>query len=64
MRMNEKISSAMSNWWNVSIAFLGGVSADAWMVIIAFGGMLLTAWINNYWQKKRFQAEFGNEQVK
>ena len=63
MRMNEKISSSMSYWWNGVIAFFGGVSTDWWMVIIAATGMIITAWINNYWQKKRFKAEFGNEQT-
>ncbi len=44
------------------MAFFGSVSTDVWMVIIAFIGMAVTAYINNYWQKKRFNAEFGNEQ--
>lgn len=60
--MNEKISSSLSYWWNGFIGLLGSVSTDAYMIIIALAGMLLTAWINNYWQKKRFNAEFGDEQ--
>ncbi|MCG3743102.1 hypothetical protein EXA18_06315 [Vibrio cincinnatiensis] len=62
MRMNEKISSSLSYWWNGFIGFLGSVSTDAYMIIIALIGMLITAYINNYWQKKRFHAEFGDEQ--
>ncbi|CSB55580.1 Uncharacterised protein [Vibrio cholerae] len=63
MRMNEKISSSLSYWWNGFIGILGSVSTDAYMVIIALIGMLLTAYINHYWQKKRFNAEFGNGQA-
>ncbi|EKO3443728.1 hypothetical protein H8F10_13005 [Vibrio fluvialis] len=60
MRMNERISSSLSYVWNGVIGFFGTVSTDAYMVIIALVGMVLTAFINNYWQKKRFNAEFGN----
>ncbi|MCG6228120.1 phage holin family protein [Vibrio furnissii] len=62
MRMNEKLTSNLSYGWNGLLALFGSVSTDAWMVIIALAGMLITAYINNYWQKKRFIAEFGNEQ--
>ncbi|EKO3380825.1 phage holin family protein [Vibrio fluvialis] len=62
MRMNEKVSSSLSYWWNAVIGVFGSISTDAYMVIIALVGMLLTAFINNYWQKKRFTAEFGDEQ--
>ena len=60
--MNEKISSHVSYWWNGLIGFMGSISTDAYMVLIALTGMLLTAFINNYWQRKRFNAEFGDEQ--
>ncbi|EGQ8119351.1 hypothetical protein KSS82_11550 [Vibrio mimicus] len=60
--MNEKLTSNVSYGWNWLMAFFGSVSTDAWTVIIAFIGMALTAYINHYWQKKRFIAEFGNEQ--
>nr|WP_319552433.1 HP1 family phage holin [uncultured Vibrio sp.] len=59
MRMNEKISSSLSYVWNGFIGVLGSISTDAYMILIALIGMLLTAFINNYWQKKRFRAEFG-----
>lgn len=59
MRMNEKVSSTVSYVWNGFIGVLGSVSTDAYMILIALIGMLLTAFINNYWQKKRFNAEFG-----
>lgn len=62
-RMNEKISSSLSYWWNGFIGVLGGISTDWWMVIIAAAGMIITAIINNYWHKKRFKAEFGDEQI-
>ncbi len=62
MRMNEKISSSLSYAWNAVFVFLGGVSTDAYMVLIALIGMMLTAFINNYWQKKRFNAEFGESE--
>lgn len=58
MRMNEKISSSLSYAWNAVFGFLGGVSTDAYMIAIALIGMLLTALINNYWQKKTFNARF------
>ncbi len=62
MRMNEKFTSNVSYGWNGLVAFFGSVSADTWMVIISLIGVLITAFINNYWQKKRFNAEFGYEQ--
>lgn len=62
MRMNEKVSSSLAYWWNGLLGVFGGISADAWMVLIALVGMLLTAFINNYWQRRRFNAEFRNEQ--
>ncbi|WPC72939.1 phage holin family protein [Vibrio porteresiae] len=58
MRMNEKVSSSLSYFWNTMIGVFGSVSTDAYMVIIALVGMLLTAFINNYWQKKTFKANF------
>ncbi|WP_235424577.1 phage holin family protein, partial [Vibrio navarrensis] len=64
MRMNEKVSSSLSYWWNGLIGVFGSISTDVYMVIIALVGMLLTAFINNYWQKKRFIAEYGDEQAK
>ncbi len=60
MRMNEKVSSTVSYVWNGFIGVLGSVSTDAYMILIALRGMLLTAFIKNHWQKKRFNAEFGN----
>ncbi len=62
MRMNEKVSSTVSYVWNGFIGVLGSVSTDAYMILIALIGMLLTAFINNYWQKKRFKADYGNNQ--
>ncbi|MBE4575609.1 hypothetical protein BOO36_17565 [Vibrio navarrensis] len=64
MRMNEKVSSSLSYWWNGLVGVFGSISTDVYMVIIALVGMLLTAFINNYWQKKRFIAEYGDEQAK
>ena len=61
MRMNEKISSALSYFWNGVIGVFGSISADGYTVLIALAGMLLTAWINNYWQKKRFEKDYGDE---
>lgn len=60
--MNEKISSTLSYVWNGIIGVLGSISTDAYMVLIALVGMLLTAFINNYWQKKRFTADYGDTQ--
>jgi hypothetical protein len=62
MRMSEKFTSNVSYGWNGLIALFGSISTDTWMVIIAFIGMIVTACINNYWQKKTFKARFGNEQ--
>lgn len=61
MRMNEKISSALSYFWNGVIGVFGSISADGYTVLIALAGMLITAWINNYWQKKRFEKDYGDE---
>ncbi|RZQ02605.1 hypothetical protein D8T65_10325 [Vibrio vulnificus] len=62
MRMSEKFTSNASYGWSGLVAIFGSVSADTWMVIISLIGVLITAFINNYWQKKRFKAEFGNGQ--
>ncbi|MBJ6889098.1 hypothetical protein JG637_18835, partial [Vibrio cholerae] len=45
MRMNEKVSSSLSYWWNGLIGVFGSISTDVYMVIIALVGMLLTAFI-------------------
>ena len=62
MRMNEKVSSYISYAWGGLCSLLGGISPDWWMVVIGVAGWITTSVINNYWQKKRFNAEFGNEQ--
>ncbi|RCS70159.1 hypothetical protein CIK83_11890 [Vibrio casei] len=62
MRMNEKISSSVSYAWNGLIALFGSISTDAYMVLIALAGMFITAFINNYWQKKRFNRDYGDEE--
>ncbi|WP_417536320.1 hypothetical protein [Methylophaga sp.] len=60
--MNEKISSSVSYAWNGLIGLFGSISTDAYMVLIALAGMFITAFINNYWQKKRFQRDYGDEE--
>ncbi|SJN24349.1 hypothetical protein FM109_05415 [Vibrio casei] len=44
------------------IALFGSISTDAYMVLIALAGMFITAFINNYWQKKRFNRDYGDEE--
>lgn len=62
MRMSEKVSSSISYAWSGLVGFLGSISTDGYMIMIALMGMVTTAFINNYWQKRRFKAEFGSDQ--
>lgn len=65
MRMNEKISSSLSYAWAWVcglFAWVPGISPDWWTVIIGAIGMIITAAINWYWQKKRFKEDYGSEQ--
>lgn len=59
--MNEKVSSGLSYLWNICMGVFGSISTDAYTVIIALAGMLITAFINNYWQKKRFERDYEGD---